>query len=379
LRRSEVERLSIDEDPAPADRVGAEDGAGELGPAGADEAGEPDDLALGDGERYVEKPRRRGVARVALGGEAFHPKRRLARAMRTPALEQPIDLAPDHHADDVVDLDLGDRRRAHEPAVAKHRDAVGERLHLVQPVADEDDADALITKIAADAEEPRHLVLGKRRGRLVHHDQPGRDGKRLGDLDHLLLGDREVGHEPVGVEVETDPGNDGPGLAPHPWPVDDAPIAHAKAKRLAADEDVLGHGQGRDQVELLIDRDDAAALRLERARKRHGPPSIAIVPASGGWAPARIFNNVDLPAPFSPRSAWISPCRTSKTTPSTAFTPGKDFTMPDMRMSGGAPLPLGMVAADPDTVLSVMSAGLGRALDVSSARRAVPRPRYCRR
>src|SRR6476646_10587393 len=35
--------------------------------------------------------------------------------------------------------------------------------------------------------------------------------------------------------------------------------------------------------------------------------------------------SVDLPAPFSPTSAWISPSLRSKVTPSKAFTPGKDF------------------------------------------------------
>ena len=35
--------------------------------------------------------------------------------------------------------------------------------------------------------------------------------------------------------------------------------------------------------------------------------------------------SVDLPAPFSPTSAWISPLFRSKLTPSSARTPGKDF------------------------------------------------------
>ena len=39
-----------------------------------------------------------------------------------------------------------------------------------------------------------------------------------------------------------------------------------------------------------------------------------MVPLSGGWAPARILSSVDLPAPFSPRSAWISAAPTSKST-----------------------------------------------------------------
>src|SRR5580658_11053675 len=63
-------------------------------------------------------------------------------------------------------------------------------------------------------------------------------------------------------------------------------------------------------------------------------PSTAISPASAGSAPARIFISVDLPAPFSPTSAWTSAAVTSKLTPSSARTPGNVFTMPAIRNSG---------------------------------------------
>src|SRR3954465_7271697 len=45
------------------------------------------------------------------------------------------------------------------------------------------------------------------------------------------------------------------------------------------------------------------------------------VPASGRCAPVRIFTSVDLPAPFSPTSAWISAGRTSRDTSSSALIP----------------------------------------------------------
>ena len=43
-------------------------------------------------------------------------------------------------------------------------------------------------------------------------------------------------------------------------------------------------------------------------------PLITISPSSGCSRPKRIFISVDLPAPFSPISAWISPLRTEKST-----------------------------------------------------------------
>src|SRR5579884_307414 len=52
--------------------------------------------------------------------------------------------------------------------------------------------------------------------------------------------------------------------------------------------------------------------------------------------PARIFIKVDLPAPFSPISACISPWRTSSCTSRRACTPGKPFEICDMRKIGGS-------------------------------------------
>ncbi len=44
--------------------------------------------------------------------------------------------------------------------------------------------------------------------------------------------------------------------------------------------------------------------------------------------------SVDLPAPFSPTTAWISPALRSKSTSVRACTPGKAFEMPRMESSG---------------------------------------------
>ena len=59
-----------------------------------------------------------------------------------------------------------------------------------------------------------------------------------------------------GSIVSPHSGDDPGGLAPHPSPVDDA----EGPQRRAADENVLGHRQRRDQAQFLVDGDDAGAL-----------------------------------------------------------------------------------------------------------------------
>src|SRR3954462_218872 len=72
-----------------------------------------------------------------------------------------------------------------------------------------------------------------------------------------------------------------------------------------------------------------------------GWPSSASVPASGVSAPVRILISVDLPAPFSPTSAWTSPARRSNDTPLSARTPANDLTMPSSsRIVSATTLPL---------------------------------------
>src|SRR5882757_2101786 len=55
--------------------------------------------------------------------------------------------------------------------------------------------------------------------------------------------------------------------------------------------------------------------------------------------PVRMFISVDLPAPFSPSSAWISPRRTSRSTSALAMTPGKYLAIPRNSTIGGVPGP----------------------------------------
>src|SRR5437667_1170809 len=64
-------------------------------------------------------------------------------------------------------------------------------------------------------------------------------------------------------------------------------------------------------------------------------PRTTMFPASGVSAPVLIFPSVDLPAPFSPTSAWTSPAARSNDTRRSACTPANDLEMEIASSSGG--------------------------------------------
>ena len=64
-----------------------------------------------------------------------------------------------------------------------------------------------------------------------------------------------------------------------------------------------------------------AALAADGVAKLTSSPSRRMLPASGCTTPATILIRVDLPAPFSPSTAWILPRSQAKSTSSSARTP----------------------------------------------------------
>src|SRR4026208_177672 len=100
-------------------------------------------------------------------------------------------------------------------------------------------------------------------------------------------------------------------------------------------------------------------LAIASRGERNSTPSAPTRtwPSSGRYSPARMFISVLLPAPFSPRSAWISPGRTSKSTPSLARTPGKVFEIQTASMAGGRVAAAGGSDAGSGLTSSGVSAG----------------------
>ena len=77
--------------------------------------------------------------------------------------------------------------------------------------------------------------------------------------------------------------------------------------------DVVGHREVGDQRQLLEDAGDAGGVRRRRRCERNRlAPSSSMRPSSGATTPAMILISVDLPAPFSPSTAWMRPASTGE-------------------------------------------------------------------
>ena len=170
------------------------------------------------------------------------------------------DVAADHRAHQVTGGQLADRLRQHPPPIAQHGHALADRKDLLQAVGDEDDRDAVLAQALDDAEQPRDLSGGERRGRLVHHDDAGVERQRLADLDDLLLGNRQAAGYAVGVDRHAQPLEQRSRLALHRAVVDPP----ATAQGLAGNEDVLGNRDVREEGGLLEDDRDPGVARGRR-------------------------------------------------------------------------------------------------------------------
>ncbi len=143
-----------------------------------------------------------------------------------------------------------------ELAVLHHRDPVGDAEHLFEAVRDVDDPDPFGAEPGDDAMQALGIAGREDGGRLVEDDDANLLGERLGDLDHLLVRDREVADRAPRVDVEPEPVEEVARAAVHAGPGDDGgQLPH---------EDVLGHRKIGGERRLLVDDRDAARCRDPR-------------------------------------------------------------------------------------------------------------------
>lgn len=137
---------------------------------------------------------------------------------------------------------------------------------LLQAVRDEQDGGALFAQGAHDAEEASHLAAGEGGRRLVHDEDAGVEGERLGDLHDLLIGDGQSARRAVGVELDAEPLHQFGGRRVRGLVVDTA----ESAAGLAAHEDVLGDRQVGEEGRFLVDHGDTRVAGVTGAVEEDG-------------------------------------------------------------------------------------------------------------
>ena len=257
---ADLERRAVEGDRAAGHGVDAEDGLEELGASGTLQPGDADDLAGPDLEGHAVD-----VAVADAGQREPHVADGDVDGLVGEVRRQ---RAADHQAHELGLGQLGGRPGGHVLAVLEDGDRRAELEDLLQPVRDVDDRDAAVGEAPDDGVEELDLVVGQCGRRLVHLDHLGVEADGLGDLDDLLLGDREAADEGPGLEAgDAEAGEQLLGVAAHAAGVDRAEAA--EAPRLATEPDVLGDRPLEEQVELLEHRGHTGALRLDRVAERH--------------------------------------------------------------------------------------------------------------
>ena len=155
--------------------------------------------------------------------------------------------------------------------------------------------------------------------RLVHDDELGVARQRAQDLDLLLLGGRQPPGGRRGREVR------GRRSRPAARSGGAAPGARRSRRRAARRprktfSSTVSCGTTLTSC-AMVATPRSSASRGERSVT--SSPSSSSRPASGASTPATIRPSVDLPAPFSPTSAWIDPRATLSDTASSARTAPK--------------------------------------------------------
>ena len=159
-----------------------------------------------------------------------------------------IQLAADHHGDQIVLGRDGNLAGADVGAVAQDGHAVADLVQLAHLVGDVDDADALPGQVAHDVEQMGDLAVGNGGGGLIHDQDAAVEGDRLDDLDHLLLGDAQIGNLRFCIDAQIE-------LIQHLLRIGGhLSKVHAEfAHRLAAEEDVFRNRHVGNQNKLLMD------------------------------------------------------------------------------------------------------------------------------
>ena len=247
--------LSADIDLAGFRLVNAEDGAGKLGAASADQTRNAKYLAGLDLKADV-------LQNAA--AEIFDLQNRSADVANLFRILL-THLTADHHVDQALTVNGSDRNRVDVTAVAQDADVAAQAEDFVQTVRDIDDGDALVAQLLDNAEHNLQLAVGQNGRRLIHDQDAGIIVNGVHDLDDLLFRDGQRRDLRVDVDVHAEIFNDLPRAAAHALPVNQTVFQLDVAK-----EHIFRNAQRLGQLDFLMDNADAGTACLDGAVKAAG-------------------------------------------------------------------------------------------------------------
>ena len=171
-----------------------------------------------------------------------------------------MDLAADHHVDQLFRRGVPAIQRAHMLAPTQHRDAVGNAEHLLDLMADEDDGLPRPAERLDAFKQALHLLGHQNGGGLVQNDVLRLAVEHLEDLDALALAHRQVAGDAVQIKIEIIFFAGRLDARLHFFLIQNA----ERAGLLHAQSDVLPHPQLVHQHEVLVHHADAAAQGVQR-------------------------------------------------------------------------------------------------------------------
>ena len=176
------------------------------------------------------------------------------------------DVVAHHHLGEVAGGGLR-RGLAHDPPGPQHHDAVGDRPHLVEFVADEEHRPLLVADPADGPEQLLDLLRGENSRRFIEDQHARVAVEHLEDLHSLPLPDRELPDVRCRVYLE-------PVLVSQPPHMGSAVAQIKKEARLPPpQEDVFCDREGIDQPEVLMHHADAPVDGVTRGAQFHSLPA----------------------------------------------------------------------------------------------------------
>ena len=171
--------------------------------------------------------------------------------------------APDHEAGEFGFCHPCGGNGGHISAVAQNGDAIGNRDHFIQLVADEDDGFALIRHLLEGLEKAFGLLRREHGSRLVQNENLRTAVEHLDDFDSLLLAHRELPNLGLGINGQAILVADARHLGI------DLVVLSTKLTSMEAQDNILGHGLHGHQHEVLMDHAHPGGNGVARRIEAH--------------------------------------------------------------------------------------------------------------